>query len=296
MIAIPASLKGRPGVDAASRAAKGVLRVYGEHSASDRPPPEFLIVGAKRGGTTSLWEYLAEHPGFLPLFPASRAKGTYYLTDYFDRGEAWWRSHFATNRSRRAAERRLGYAPVTGEASPYYLFHPLAPQRARAAAPDAVVIATLRNPIERTFSHYKERFRHTETLSFEDALAAEEQRTAGEEERLTSEPGYVSFAHRHETYLAQSMYGPMLERWANAFPPEQLLVFTAEEMYANPQCVLDAITTRLGLPTRRLVDATPRNAAPSPSIDPALRRRLEDRLAPTVAAVDEFLGRPTGWE
>jgi hypothetical protein len=295
MIAIPSALRGRPGVDVAARAAKSALRVYGTRSAGDRPAPEFLIVGAKRGGTTSLWEYLAEHPGFLPQFPASRSKGTYFFTDFYDRGEAWWRSHFATTRTREAAERRLGYRPVTGEASPYYLFHPLAPQRIRQAAPEALIIATLRNPIERTYSHYKERRRHTESLSFEDALAAERPRTRGEEQRLIDHPEYVSFSHRHQSYVAQSMYGPMLDRWAAAFPRDQLLVFTAEEMYANPQCVVDNVTVRLGLPTRTLVDASPRNAAPSAGIDPGVRERLAGQLAPTISAVDQFLGRPTGW-
>lgn len=290
-----ASLRRSAPVTAAAEASKRVLREVGVRTSDHRPPADMLIVGAKRGGTTSLFEYVAEHPGVLPLFPARRAKGTYFFTDHYDLGEAWWLSHFPTTWTRDLAQRRLGYRPVTAEASPYYLFHPLAPERAAQAAPHAVVVAILRNPIERAFSHYKERKRHTETLSFDDALAAEAERTAGEEERLVADPTYVSFAHRHQTYAAQSKYGPMLRRWSAAFPPEQMFVRTAEEFYADPQGTVDELVTLLGLPRIALADASPRNAAPSADMAAATRARLADEMAETVAEVDAYLGRPTGW-
>lgn len=295
MTAITHHIRRSAPVEAAARVTKSALRFYGQQTAGSRNAPDFLIIGAKRGGTTSLWEYLAEHPGLLPQFPARRAKGTYFLTDHFDMGADWWLSHFPTTRVRDAAERRLGFRPVTGEATPYYLFHPLAPARAAALAPQTVAIAVLRNPIDRAFSHWKERRRHTEDLEFADALAAEAERTEGEHERIRSDASYVSFAHRHQTYVAQSEYGPMLERWSASFPRDQLLVWTAEEFYADPQSVVDAITSRLGLPQRELKDPTPRNAAPSKGLDPAIRAELATRLQPTIEAVDTFLGRPTGW-
>ena len=265
MTAITHHIRRSAPVEAAARVTKSALRFYGQQTAGSRNTPDFLIIGAKRGGTTSLWEYLAEHPGLLPQFPARRAKGTYFLTDHFDMGADWWLSHFPTTRVRDATERRLGFRPVTGEA------------------------------IDRAFSHWKERRRHTEDLEFADALAAEAERTEGEHERIRSDASYVSFAHRHQTYVAQSEYGPMLERWAASFPRDQLLVWTAEEFYADPQSVVDAITSRLGLPQRELKDPTPRNAAPSKGLDPVIRAELATRLQPTIEAVDTFLGRPTGW-
>jgi hypothetical protein len=129
----------------------------------------------------------------------------------------------------------LGYAPVAAESTPYYLYHPLAPARAADLAPDAIVVALLRDPVERAFSHWKERCQHTETLSFADAVAAEADRCRGEEERILADPSYVSFPHRHQSYVAQSCYVPMIERWQAHYSADQFIVWISEEFYARPQ-------------------------------------------------------------
>jgi hypothetical protein len=281
---------------AATEAAKRALRSYGVATAGGRRPPELLVIGAKRGGTTSLWKYLASHPGILPTFPqAEQIKGTYFFDEEWHRGERWYRSHFATDRQRTRAARTLGYAPVSFEASPYYLFHPHAPTRARQVVPDAVVVALLRDPVERAFSHWKERRNHTEPLSFAEALDAEEARTAGEEARMLADPRVVSPAHRHQTYAAQSRYAPMLERWFDAYERDRVLVWAAEEFYADPQACCDAITDRLGLPRHHLGDPEPFNAEPSADMDPQVRTELRARMADDIVAVEELLGRPMPW-
>ncbi len=275
--------------------AKAALRCYGVASASHRPPPELLIVGAKRGGTTSLWQYLSEHPGMLAQFPTPNTKGTYFLSEEWDRGERWWRSHFADERSRSRAEAALGYRPVTGESSPYDLYHPLAAGRAARVAPNALVVAVLRNPVDRAFSHWKERSRHTETLGFAEAIEAEPERTAGEEARLIADPTAVSFPHRHQSYLDQGRYAPMLRRWFDRFGREAMIVVTAESFYAAPQATVDRVTDRLGLPRHTVADVTPHNDAPSAPMDPDLRAKLSVEMADDIAAVEQLLGVDTGW-
>lgn len=280
----------------ATEVARHGVRAVGAATAAHRPGPDLLVVGAKRGGTTSLWRYLQEHPGVLPLFPAAEhLKGLYYFTDHHRLGERWYRSHFASApwRARRAAQ--LGHPTVSAEASPYYLFHPLAPERARASVPDATVVVLLRDPVERAFSHWKERRRHTETLGFAEALAAEDRRTAGEEARLVADPGAVSAAHRHQTYVAQGRYAPMLRRWFDAFPREQVEVLVAEEFFAAPGPAVGRLTARLGLPPRPLLDAEAHNAAPSADMDPGIRRELRERFRPDVAELADLLGRPLPW-
>lgn len=300
---VPAAPRGRveqirrsPAGAAVTTAGKAVLRRAGTTTARWRPPPELLVIGAKRGGTTSLWRYLDTHPGVLPTFPrAEHVKGTYFFDERWTEGEAWYRSHFPTRARRALAERRLGYPPIAFEASPYYLFHPLAPQRARAVAPDALVVALLRDPVERAFSHWKERRNHTEDLAFAEALAAEEERTRGEEERLRAGAVAVSAAHRHQTYVAQGCYAPMLERWFEAYGRDRVVVAPAEELYADPQAFCDHLTDRLGLPRHPLPTTEPYNAEPSADMDPTVRAALTDRLAPHVAAVEDLLGRPMPW-
>jgi hypothetical protein len=232
----------------------------------------------------------------LPTFPrAENIKGTYFFDEEWSRGERWYRSHFPTDRVRAKAAEQLGYAPIAFEASPYYLFHPHAPARARQVAPDAITVALLRDPVERAFSHYKERRNHTEPLSFAEALAAEDERTGGEEERMLTDPSVVSLAHRHQTYLAQSRYAPMLERWFAAFPRDQVLVTAAEDFYADPQGFCDQITDRVGLPRHDLGDPEPFNSEPSADMDPEVRAQLRADLDEDITAVEELLGRAMPW-
>jgi hypothetical protein len=268
----------------------------GEATADLRPGPDLLVVGAKRGGTTSLWRYLSEHPGFLPTFPkAQQIKGTYFFDEEWHRGTRWYRSHFPTEATRRLQARRLGHPVVAFEASPYYLFHPLAPARARQVVPDALVVAVLRDPVERAFSHWKERRNHTEDLGFAQALAAEEDRTRGEEARLVAEPQAVSMAHRHQTYVAQGCYAPMLERWFGAYGRDRVLVAASEELYGDPQGFCDLVTDRLGLPRHPLASVAPWNAEPSADMEPAVRAALTERLTPHVLATEALLGRSLPW-
>ncbi len=287
----------RSGVGAAvTDAGKVTLRRIGTATARWRPGPDLLVVGAKRGGTTSLWRYLDDHPGVLPTFPqAENIKGTYFFDENWGCGVDWYRSHFPTAARRRLTERRLGYRPVTFEASPYYLFHPHAPARAARVVPDALVVALLRDPVERAFSHWKERRNHTEDLSFVDALAAEADRTDGVEAAMLADPTLISVAHRHQTYVAQSRYAPMLERWFEAFGRDQVLVGAAEDFYADPQAFVDQVTDRLSLPRRDLGTPEPFNAEPGADMDQAVRRHLTEMLADDITAVEHLLGRSMPW-
>ena len=135
-----------------------LTRRYAMATVADRPAPDFLIIGTKRGGTTSLFNYLLQHPGILGLYPQNRGKKS---TDYFfkelPRGDAWYRSHFHSRTYRATLRKRLGYTPVGGEASPYYMWDPRIAPLVVHAAPQVKAIALVRDPVERAYSHYQER-------------------------------------------------------------------------------------------------------------------------------------------
>lgn len=273
-------------------------RRYALATASRRPAPDFLVIGTKRGGTTSLFNYLLMHPGVLGLFPQSRGKKS---TDYFfkerHRGAAWYRSHFHTREHRRLLTRRLGYEPVGGEASPYYMWDPRIAAHVAEVAPDVRAVVLLRDPVERAWSHYQERIENgVEPLSFEDALAAEEARTAGELDRMLADPTYYSEAHDWYTYRARGIYLPQLKNWLSVFPQEQLLVLRSEDMYLDVQAFFDQVCSFLGVPSHTLPTTRPFNASRATSSMPeAARAELTAYFAPHNAELEEFLGRPLGW-
>jgi sulfotransferase family protein len=222
-----------------------------------RPWPDFVILGTQRGGTTSLYQWLSGHPG---VAPATRKEIHYFDLNYA-KGEAWYRSHFP-----RAAGREGTDRSITGEASPYLLFHPLAPARAAADLPATTrFIVLLREPAERAVSHYwHERKMKAETLPLAAALAAEGERLAGQSEVV--EAGGRSFAHFHFSYAARGRYAGQLERWFAHVGRERILVLESEKLFTDPT-TLAAITDWLGVAAA--TDSFPAvNEAPRPTAGP----------------------------
>src|SRR3954453_12461513 len=128
----------------------------------------------------------------------------------------------------------LRQRPLVGEASPSYLFHPLAPDRVARLLPDARLIALLRSPVERAFSHYQHEVAlGREPLSFEEAIDREDERMRGELEHMLRDPYYFSHTWWNYTYVARGRYAEQLERWFADFPREQLLVLLTDELAAD---------------------------------------------------------------
>lgn len=280
------------------------VRSLGVATSALRPAPDFVIIGAKRAGTTSLYRYLLGHPQVLSQFPSARrlplradTKGVHYFDTGWRHGSAWYRSHFPSATHRYLSARRLGASVSCGEASPYYLFHPLAAHRARSAVPEARIIALLRNPADRAFSHYGEqRRRGMEPLpTFDEALAAEPERLRGEAERLVEDPGYRSFAHEHQSYVGQGRYLQALEPWLSSFPPEQLCILRSEDFYAEPERVYGEVLEFLGLESVGLSDQQAFNAGEGQTLDPERRARLQNEFAQDNVELERRLGRSFGW-
>jgi len=286
-----------PSSRAVRESAKRLLRTYGELTTGLRRGPDFVIIGAKRGGSTSLYNYVLEHPGIAPLFPGRQhIKGAHYYDTRYARGLTWYRSHFPIEIAGRRAVRPLVRPSICGEASPYYLFHPLAAERLARDFPDVRIIAVLRDPVERAYSHFKERTHHDgEALSFEDAFAAEEDRLRGEAERIVAEPGYLSVEHENHSYLAQGRYLDMLPRWFSLFPREQFHITVSEEFYADPDRHVNEVWKFLGLPPRRLQSRVRHNYLPSAGMAPETRLLLQENLIEHNRALADLLGRPLPW-
>ena len=286
--------------DLAPRLAREQLRDllvgYGERTSGRRPLPDFLVIGTKRGGTTSLWRYLIRHPLVPRLFPAWNTKTSHYFEDNFVRGEAWYRSHFPTSRRRAALARKHGGPAKVGEAAPLYMYHPLAAERVAALIPGVRLIVLLRDPVERAYSHWKERRTEgVEPLGFADALAAEPARIAGEKHRLIAEPGSVSTAFDWYSYTARGRYLEHLEPWLSRFDRGQFHFLPSETFYRAPAESYARILDFIGLPPFDLGSYDVHNGRPSEGMDPGVRAGLADHYRPHNAALAERLGQSLGW-
>jgi hypothetical protein len=269
------------------RPARAVLRnavwTYGRVTSFARPLPGFLILGAQKAGTTALFAYLRWHP--MITGPAWKEVG--YFDRHYRRGDRWYRGHFPL----RAGDR------LVGEASPSYLFHPLAPERVRATVPEAKLIVLLRDPVDRALSHYHHEVAlGREGLSFEEAIEAEAERTRGEEERLVRKPDYFSHAWWDYTYLARGRYAEQLERWLAVFPREQLIVVGSDELAVEPGRAYARVVEFLGAWPHEL-DSYPRVYEQHyGAMQPDTRRRLAQYFADPNRRLYALLDRDFGWQ
>ena len=217
--------------------------------------PRFVILGAQRGGTRSLYEDLTRHP----LVQPARTDEVHFFSLFFDRGLRWYQSQFPP----------LAPGQITGEASPYYLFHPLAAKRLHAMLPEAKLIVLLRNPVDRAYSHFQHEVRQgTEPLSFEAAIAAEPERLAGEEARILEDDTYISFTHQHYSYLGRGRYVEQLRRWLSLFPREQLLILQSEAYFRDPGAIVQQVTEFIGLEPHALTSTPIDTEATYSALDP----------------------------
>ena len=266
------------------------IRRYGTVTARFRPLPDFIIIGAKRTGTTTLYRALEEHPGTKPMMPRfAKLKSPHYHDLHYDESVDWYRGHFPI--------RRRGDTSVRGEGNPYCLVHPLAPRRVFETSPEVTLLVCLRDPAERALSHHWDRVREgIETLSLEDAVAAEPERIAGLSEALERGDLTASDAFEHFSYITRGHYAEQLERWLEYFPPEQLIALRSEDLYTSGQAVVDRIYTSLGLAPHTPKLGRHHQRADRPPLDAAARDLLTPLFEESNRRLAELLGTPLWWD
>jgi hypothetical protein len=182
--------------------------------------PNFLIIGAQKSGTTSMYEYLKQHS---QVFMSPVKEPKFFL------GVGWEQIDRPTRAALEAYEAL--FSGVTneiaiGEASPPYLPSPEAPQRIAACLPDVRLVAILRNPVERAYSHWLHNIKNgRETLDFRHALEAEPERLEGNPLSLFA---YATIGH----------YYNHLSRYLKLFPRERLRVYLFDDLAADPEAVV----------------------------------------------------------
>lgn len=237
--------------------------------------PTFMIIGAAKCGTTSIFNYLAQHPDIygapgkepnyfalagrsLPLpGPGSDAFRMHHL--YQTTVTDW----DAYRRMFDGSERHV----AAGEASVRYLFCPAAPERIHKALPQTRLIAILRDPAARIFSHYNMNVQlGLEPLPIHAALRAEARRTAA---------GW-GWDWR---YTAVSRYAEQLDRYYALFPRDQIAVYFYEDFARRPRETLAAMFRHIGVSDDFAADMSERGMVP---------------YRPRIAALNHWLLAPDG--
>lgn len=268
-------------------------RHFGRATSSLRMLPDWIVIGAQRCGTSSLYEYIVSHP----LVGRSAVEEIHYFDKHYQQGIAWYRGHFPLRLRMRIATLGRGAPPSAGESTPNYLSHPLAAQRIFHALPAVRLLVLLRNPVDRAYSHFHhERDLGNEPLpTFEEALRSEQSRMQGEMERILAEDAYYSFPQHHFSYVTRGLYAVQLERLFALFPRERVLVLSSEHLLQDPAAVYARVLQFLGLPAHHLRHFPRTSVLLYPPLDPASRARLQAVFQSENERLFNLIGADFGW-
>lgn len=203
--------------------------------------PNFLIIGAAKAGTTSLHQYLRQHPQI--FLPPNKEPGFFAYQDSPPRltgpGDPAEREYLTLDLP--AYQQLFANAapfPARGEASTAYLYHPHTAEAIRQILPTGKLIAILRHPVDRAYSSYLQLVRdgREPRPDFQAALLAEPERI---------DAGWGQIWH----YRQMGYYGRQLRPYFACFPRHQIQVFLYEEFQTHPEQVLHKIFNFLEVET-----------------------------------------------
>jgi len=177
--------------------------------------PDFLIIGAARSGTSWLAKNVMAHPDI--YLPAQ--KELHFFDRHFDKGVAFYENYFIDTLEEQ----------VCGEATPAYLYFEHIPKLIKETVPNVKLIAILRNPVDRAYSHYlniQARMRSNN----KDAMISFE-------EKLSNTPRLIE----------EGFYYDMLSRYFELFPASQICILISEEVFSEPKSYLKKVYNYLGV-------------------------------------------------
>ncbi len=263
--------------------------------------PDFLIIGFRKCGTTSLYAYLASHPKILPAVTKEIQYFTYSTTKDIE----YYLAHFPCITD-------ANY--MTGEASPSYIMFPGIAQKIASWFPNIKLIILLRNPIERAISsyYYRSKYLRYDPKQVEDMITQSIEKVPYALDKLVPllklkvEPAELiknilkndllfSDANQILFNLMDSFYIYYIKEWLNVFPRNQLLIMKSEDLFSNPSGSMRKVYEFLGLSDHPLLEYDNFNSNSYSPISSHSRQRLIDLYYPYNQQLEEYLGMKFNW-
>ena len=197
--------------------------------------PDFLVIGAKRCGTTSLYQHLPEHP----CISKSPHDNMGFFNDNFHLGVNWYKSFFPTTFTRKKIKSKFGNF-LAFDVTTKYMEEESTANNVYQTKPNMKIIIILRNPVDRAYSQYHLSVRQTaERRSFEDVVEENMNRLNKEShEHYEIKP---KFSVKEDNYLKKGLYALQLRYWLKIFPRENILIVSTEEFESNQQIIYNKI-------------------------------------------------------
>ena len=192
---------------------------------------DFLCIGAAKSATTTLHELLKDHPDI--SLPASKEAPFFNDNHTYHKGLNWYiKTHFGAHPNK-----------LLGTVTPHYMFDQIdvtveeTAKRIHDTIPDEKIIALLRNPVDRAYSHYKMlRQRGYEHRSFEQAVT----------DLQAGKNTIKNYSEPDSDYLALSRYGEILAHYYKLFPKKNILIITTNELSNDPVGTISKVLKFIG--------------------------------------------------
>ena len=269
------------------------VQIYSRRlNAKKRAVPDFLLVGAQKSGTTSLFRYLIQHPQVIPPIK----KEIQYFDKNYLKGFSWYKAHFPLKHT-------ICDKCITGEASTDYSFHPLAPERIRSDLGRPKLILLLRDPAKRAISHYYHYLnKGWETLSINDAFDLEEDRISRDYQNLFKSnlmKDRASKRYIRYSYLKKGLYLEQIKRIHKLFGKEYLFIGSLEEMTNHPEDFYRRICSFLQIDDSILPeDLSAKNIGDYQVIDSEILEKLKEYYREHNQKLFAYIGQefPSWWD
>jgi len=304
---------------------KTARTIYGKYTSKYLTPtkkhfpslPDFIIIGAMKGGTTSLYDYLNQHPQILPCI----TKEPYYFSQFYDRGIKWYKSCFTHTYVEEFKKKILQKKFLTGEGSPNYYWYPHAAKRVHDTVPNAKIILLLRNPINRAYSEYDMRLRFSifgkgeivsrvarldelklegkgtlVGITYEDAIEMENEVIKGKWEKMVNDDTYFSGKFNTKAFLAKGIYINFIKNWKKLFPENQFLIIQSEKLFENAFETTNQVLKFLDLPPLSKLDFHIQGKGSYNEMNSETRKKLVDYFKPYNKELYDYLGKDFGWD
>ncbi|MGB3514019.1 MAG: tetratricopeptide repeat protein, partial [Microcoleaceae cyanobacterium] len=244
--------------------------------------PHFIIIGAQKSGTTSLENYIAQHPQVIPAIK----KETHFWYRGFNKGIDWYLAHFPP------IPKSKNF--ITGEATPNYLEYYQSAKRIYNVFPDVKLLVIFRNPVDRAVSQYYHWVRiKREERSFEEAINSELEMLIKSPSLPQGDRNY--WQKQPGNYIGRGVYIEFIKKWMEIFPREQFLILKGEDFYQKPTTSMKQIFDFLGLPEYQLPKYKKLNSGYYTPINESFRQRLNEYFQPHNQRLEEYLGRQFNW-
>ena len=265
-----------------------IQRNFRYFTSSIRILPSFIIVGAVRCGTTSLYYNICEHSCVLP---ASYDEIGYFDSNY-ELGINWYKSMFPTKFQKEKVKSKTGIC-ITGEDTPFYFWDKKAIKRIKQDIPKVKIIILMRNPIDRAYSNYHLGVRlGAESLTFEESIKKEMEHLMKNNEL---ENDNIEKFLQPRSYIAKGLYYQQIKNWFNEFSKEQILVLSTENLAMKPHQTLKQIFNFLGLPNEQIQNIQNRKVGNYQKMDKDTRDLLKKIFQPHNEKLFKILGSKFEW-